>query len=115
MPAADHEQRTREAKDALGRFCAALRGRFGARVRDLRLFGSFARGDHHEESDVDVLVVIADMQERERREIFDVAEEEFFVSLVRIMPLALSDKEYDELVRRERLIAKEIAADGVAL
>jgi predicted nucleotidyltransferase len=51
---------------ALERFEAALRGRFGARLAEIVLFGSFARGEAHEESDVDVLVVIDEMVEEER-------------------------------------------------
>jgi predicted nucleotidyltransferase len=31
-----------------------LRSMFGARLRDVRVFGSYARGTAHEESDIDV-------------------------------------------------------------
>lgn len=39
-------------------FRDALRAEFGQRLRDIRLFGSKARGEWHEESDIDVLVLI---------------------------------------------------------
>lgn len=35
-----------------------LRAEYGPRLRDLRLFGSKVRGDFHDESDIDVLVLI---------------------------------------------------------
>lgn len=35
-----------------------VRERFSDEVRDVRLFGSKARGDHHGESDIDVLVIV---------------------------------------------------------
>lgn len=39
-------------------FRDTLRRRYGERVRDLRLFGSKVRGDDHDESDVDILVLV---------------------------------------------------------
>ena len=37
-----------------------VRAEFGARVRDIRIFGSKVRGDFHDESDIDLLVLIDD-------------------------------------------------------
>ena len=39
----------------------------GGSLRDIILFGSYARGDYDEESDIDVMV-LADIKEEERRE-----------------------------------------------
>ncbi len=39
-----------------------VREAFGERVREVLIFGSRARGDWNEESDLDVLVVIDDMK-----------------------------------------------------
>lgn len=35
-----------------------LRAEYGDRIRDLRLYGSKARGDDHDESDIDILVLL---------------------------------------------------------
>lgn len=43
---------------ALQELKTALTGLYGERLRGIYLFGSYARGDFHEESDVDVLVVL---------------------------------------------------------
>ncbi|HET9960654.1 MAG TPA: nucleotidyltransferase domain-containing protein, partial [Polyangiaceae bacterium] len=43
---------------ALNEYSERLRGKFGERLVELKLFGSYARGEAHEDSDVDVLVVI---------------------------------------------------------
>jgi hypothetical protein len=40
----------------LAAFAAAVRQRFGSRVRALQVFGSRARGDSHADSDIDVFV-----------------------------------------------------------
>ena len=95
-----------------------LRGRlvrrFDARLREIRLFGSHARGGYEPDSDVDVLVVIDGLDEAERREVFHVAWECFETHELLLAPLALSTGEWEELNARELLIASEIERDGVA-
>jgi len=44
-------------KRALDEFLEALRRNFGDRIERVYLFGSYARGDYDEESDIDLLVV----------------------------------------------------------
>ena len=99
--------------DALAELRRRAVGLFGARLLDVRLYGSYARGDFHAQSDVDVLVVVAGLSRRERRAIFDVAFDVFAESLVRISPLALSDDEFRTLRDREYLIVREIERDGI--
>jgi uncharacterized protein len=43
----------------LVRLKAELTALYGARLRQILLYGSRARGDHHEDSDYDVLVVLS--------------------------------------------------------
>jgi len=47
---------------------AWLRERFGERVVDVRVFGSVARGEAGEESDIDMLVLFTSLPSREERE-----------------------------------------------
>lgn len=58
---------------ALDRYARSLRDRFGSRVAEIVLFGSHARGDATEDSDVDVLVTIDAMTDEERVEVIDLA------------------------------------------
>ncbi len=51
-----------QIRTLLARFKAGLREIYGSRLRGLYLFGSYARGDGNEESDVDVAVVLDDFQ-----------------------------------------------------
>lgn len=44
---------------ALAELKVALRNLYGERLRGIYLFGSYARGDYREDSDVDVLIVLA--------------------------------------------------------
>ena len=43
---------------ALEAYAERLRSRFGSRLHGIVLFGSWARGEAHEDSDVDVLVLV---------------------------------------------------------
>lgn len=101
-------------REALLDFRKRLDERFGNRLKDFRLFGSYARGDWGPDSDVDVLVVVSELViERERREIFELGEEVFFDTLVHLSPFVLAETELTELRRREYRIVSEIDADGV--
>ena len=54
-----------EGKRTIEAFVRELRERYGERVRRVILFGSVARGDYHEESDIDVLVIADDIDLRD--------------------------------------------------
>lgn len=47
-----------EERRWIDEFRNRLRAVYGPRLRDLRLFGSKARGEWHEESDIDLLVLL---------------------------------------------------------
>jgi predicted nucleotidyltransferase len=94
---------------------ARLVDRYGERLRDMRLFGSYARGQARAESDVDVLVVIEELLHQERRTVFDLAEEVYEEHLVPISVPALSTAEWDHLKAREYLIASDIEHEGLAI
>ena len=51
-------------KLALNEFVKTLKGRYGDRIKKIILFGSYARGDYDEESDIDILI-IGDIPQRE--------------------------------------------------
>ena len=101
---------------ALARFRAALALRFGSRLRDVVLFGSHARGEAHEESDVDVLVEIDDLTESERTEVIDMAcraEDRDADGWVGLSPLPFSTAKAAELRARGRLLFRDIGREGV--
>jgi predicted nucleotidyltransferase len=58
-------------RKALYDFVGWLRSKFGQRVHVLQLFGSRARGEGNEDSDLDVLAVIDDLTSAERREVHE--------------------------------------------
>lgn len=100
---------------ALAAFATTVRARFGVRLRELVLFGSQARGTARCDSDVDVLVVIDDLTGAEARDLGFLAGDLLTEFDVLLSPLALSTRRMGELRRGERLIAQELARDGVPL
>lgn len=102
-------------KEVLAELAARVRSRFGERVRLVALFGSRARGDAHQESDIDVCVVIDELSWRERQEISFIAGELLDHRDVLVSPFALSTEHMNLLRARERLIAAEIDREGILL
>jgi uncharacterized protein len=100
---------------ALTAFAVAGRAMFGARLRELAVFGSHARGEARLDSDVDVVVVVDDLTGAEGRVIAHLAGDVVTAHDVVISAFTASTERMTELRRRERAIAAEIARDGVAL
>jgi predicted nucleotidyltransferase len=99
------------------RFLAALRARFGARLTECIVFGSWARGDATEDSDLDVFVVVDELTDAERREIAEMAYDVDSVEhdLHGLSPLAYSTSQAAELRARGRRLFADIVRDGIAL
>jgi predicted nucleotidyltransferase len=102
---------------ALERFAGELRQRFGGRIAEIVVFGSQARGDAHEESDVDVLVVVVALRHAEKCEISDLAyetnaEDDDWVGL---SPLACSVEEAAAYRGGGRRLWRDIAREGIPL
>ena len=82
----------------------------GARrhVSAIILYGSFSRGDFHEGSDVD-LIVVGDFRERPHKRaaaILDLTE-------LPVEPLCYTDEEFTELVRNENPFILQALAEGI--
>jgi predicted nucleotidyltransferase len=89
-----------------------LRERFGDRLVEVRLFGSYARGEANEHSDVDVLALVRALTFREKVEAVELAAE---LSLSRGLPLApvvMDAAEFARLVALELGFAANVLAEG---
>jgi uncharacterized protein len=88
-----------------------LKAMLGLRLKDLRLFGSKARGDDHDESDIDVLVLV----EGRDRELFqEIFERGFAISTW----LSLSIQAFDDYHAPSSRVTgfyKELRKDSVKL
>jgi predicted nucleotidyltransferase len=103
--------------DTLRRFEAALRERFGERLCEVVLFGSRARGDAHEDSDVDVLVVIEGLSDEERLAAMDLAfaTDSASAEWVGLAPLVYSSEQAAAMRRGGRRLFRDIDREGIRL
>lgn len=62
-------------KDAVHEFVQAVKAEFQDNLSDILVFGSWARGDADEQSDVDLLVILKEIPDywKEKRKIRDIA------------------------------------------
>lgn len=88
-----------------------LRADLGERLRDLRLFGSYARGEPHEESDIDLLVLVDGLDEETWRSIIDLA---YSISPW-LSPMTVDFERYHAPRSRATGIYQEIRKESVRL
>ena len=91
---------------------AALRSCFGARLRDVQLFGSYARGEATEDSDIDVLVLIDGLAQGEIALVSDCATTVALVRGTALAPLPISTVRFEQMSATGRGLAAEIGRDG---
>ncbi|MHB1843607.1 MAG: nucleotidyltransferase family protein [Deltaproteobacteria bacterium] len=101
---------------ALDELKQVLRASFGDRLVRLVLFGSVARGITHEDSDVDVLVLVSPRLPRDGYRAVDAAVE---VMLRRpevvLSPLVMTPEELEKLRKGERRLARDLDREGIPL
>lgn len=92
-----------------------LRDRFGARLQECIIFGSRARGEGDEASDLDLAVVVEGLSTSEGRAIAEHCGDLLTRHGVLVSTFSLSAERAAFLRARERLIMADIARDGVAM
>lgn len=82
---------------------------------DFKIFGSRARGDADEFSDMDVFVEVERLDRGLKERIMDIAWEVGFENFLVIAPLIFSRDELENTPLRSSPIVKAIAVDGVSV
>ncbi|WP_286878583.1 nucleotidyltransferase domain-containing protein [Methanoculleus sp. UBA413] len=78
------------------------------RVSTIILYGSFARGDFHEASDID-LIVVGDFRERFHKRAATILD----LTDLPIEPICYTDEEFAELVRKKNPFIHQALAEGI--
>ncbi|MCL2766566.1 MAG: nucleotidyltransferase domain-containing protein [Peptococcaceae bacterium] len=107
---------TQELNTILDIFVEECKALFGEKLSNVRLFGSYARGDHSDDSDIDVMVIL-DMSEEETRRSLDgvchIASELDLKYNTAIMPVLVSKGEY-ELHKDSYGFCRNVEREGVS-
>lgn len=101
--------------EALREFAARIRAGLGSNLRELRLFGSKARGDSRQDSDLDVLVVVMDDRVRAEDLAIDIAFDINVASDLYISPRVVTAASLVDPVWRTTLFVQTVTREGVAL
>ena len=86
-----------------------------AELVDLRLFGSRARGDEDEYSDMDVFVNVAFINKKIRGDISEVVWRVGFENYIVISPLIFTREELERSALRASPIVKSIYKEGIQI
>jgi predicted nucleotidyltransferase len=84
-------------------------------IHELRVFGSRARGDATDESDLDVLIVVDHLEHSIERYISDCAWEAGFPDDVVVVPIPISIDAIKNSPIRESIFIKNVYHEGIAL
>lgn len=79
------------------------------------LFGSRARGDYDEDSDIDIAIIVRSLSKELKNEIFNQVAEIELKYLKSISSIIFSETEFNRLKERERRVALDIESEGILL
>jgi uncharacterized protein len=83
-------------------------------VKEIKVFGSRARGDAHESSDLDVLVIVDDLNRSIENHIIDCAWKVGFDSDIIIMPVILIEEQITKGPIKESVFLKNVFREEVS-
>lgn len=93
----------------------SLESFLGDQLVSMVLFGSMARGDYNDESDMDVAVIVHGLTPKLKGQILDEVAELELEHHIPLSVLVFSEEEFNHLKKRERRIALDIEREGVLL
>lgn len=84
-------------------------------LQGMYLFGSKARGDDDEESDVDIAIIVSELNRQTKRSLINIVVEAETKYIVVISALVIDEEDFNLLLKRERRIALDIKKEGIDL
>ncbi|MBN1961329.1 MAG: nucleotidyltransferase domain-containing protein [Deltaproteobacteria bacterium] len=100
---------------ALNDFVSAVRTSLGSLLQSIILFGSRARGQGHQESDLDIAIIVAAGGRLQRRLVQDLAFDIHLRTGIDIAPLVIEEPYLNEMRLRERSLAYALDHEGILL
>lgn len=107
--------RIKEDRIILNELRDNLKEIIGSRTIKLILYGSRARGDYDDESDIDIAIIVRGLTRELKKRIIDVVVDIEIKYLTPLSTLLLSEEDFELLKKRERRIALDIEREGIPL
>lgn len=102
-------------KEALADSLERMRALLGDDLLEARLFGSRARGEGDEESDLDVALIVTPRGRELRRDVWGLTFDSMYNFGVEVQPLVVTEGQLQELVRRELSIGRVLEQESIQL
>jgi predicted nucleotidyltransferase len=100
---------------ALKKFKEAVTDALGDELVELKLFGSKARGDAREDSDIDVLVITNSGNWRLRDVVYHIVTDILLEDDIIISPRIIGKEDYKRLYEKGYPFIKNVIRDGIAV
>ena len=97
----------------IGEFRERLQTWYGDRLNKLILYGSYARGDFHDESDVDLLIVLNDAELSKIKEINSLVDLKLDLMIDHSVLLSTKAVTVNDLLTRQNAIYHFIRREGI--
>ena len=108
-----HMEISERRRKAVEEFVRRALGRYGDRIKSIILFGSVARGEAGEESDIDILVVTKKEDFRLRRMLIEIAFDILLNTRENISVKALSKDEFER--RKNFSFLRGVISEGIKI
>ena len=102
-------------RKALALFVSEIRTALGENLVDIRIFGSKVRGDCHEESDIDILLIVKHRDSHVRERISEITSDLNLEFDCLLSPVVYTEREYSMNVYFKNLFAENILNEAIAL
>jgi len=106
---------TKEQKAAVFSYLRLLQKKYGDKIEQVVLFGSVARGEFDEESDVDIMVVLKNGSRKLRDEISMASFDLILKNNVILSPMVMDRKTYEWHKKYRDPLYNSIKRDGIDL
>ena len=102
-------------KEALADFLERARALLGDELLEARLFGSRARGEGDEESDLDVALIVTPGGRELRRDVWGLTFDSMYHFRIEVQPLVITEEQLQDLIRRELSIGAVLERESLPL
>ncbi len=102
-------------KKAIQEFKEKITRYFNEEILELKLFGSKARGDSREDSDIDILIVLKSYSRKKENYIIDLAVKLLFKYRVDISPHIYSEKQFLQYKKIPSIFLQIIEREAILL